>query len=123
MDQQFRTDACDVIAPEDGFELGQVGFVEVDAGGGGFDVDAAYFDVELIGFGVDDDVGTVDGQLFVDAVADGEGEGQHRGDGGGSEQDRDAGEGVTTGLGRKAVEEEGGGPLGGLLTNRRGVLP
>src|SRR5260370_31064619 len=117
MDQQFRTDDCDVIAPEDGFELGQVGFVEVDAGGGGFDVDAAYFDVELIGFGVDDDVGTVDGQLFVDAVADGEGEGQHRGDGGGSGQDRAAGEGPYTGVAEEGLQREGEETFGRRLTH------
>ena len=52
--------------------------------------------------GVDDDVGAVDGQLFVDAVADGGGEGEHGGDGGCSEQDGESGESLAATLAAEA---------------------
>ena len=99
---QLGADPGDVVGPEDGFEFGEVGLVEVGVAGGGLDVDAADFYVEVGGFGGDDDVGAVDGQFFVDAVADGGGEGEHGGDGGGAEQDRDAGEHLAAALAAEA---------------------
>ena len=69
---QFRADAGDVVGPEDAAEFGEVAFVEVGVAGGGFEGLVADLYVERVGFGVDDDVGAVDGEFVVDAVADGE---------------------------------------------------
>ena len=105
-DGELGADAGDVVGPEDGFELVEVGLAEVGVAGGGLDVYAADFDVEVGGPGGDDDVGAVDGEFFVDAVADGGGEGEHGGDGGGSEQDGDAGEELAAALAAEGFEQE-----------------
>src|SRR5665213_1680065 len=86
-DGECGGDSGDVVGPEDGFGLGQVAGLEIGSAGGGLDSDSADLYVEQVGLGCDNDVGSVDGQLFVDAVADGGGEGEHGGDGGCSEQD------------------------------------
>ena len=105
-DGEFRADAGDVVGPEDGFELVEVGLAEVGVAGGGLDVYATDFYVEVGGFGGDNDVAAVDGELLVDAVADGGGEGEHSGNGGGSEQDGDAGEELAAALAAEGFEQE-----------------
>ncbi len=102
----FGADGGDVVGPEDGAEFGEVGLVEVRIAGGGGDVDAADVDGEARGLRGDDDVGAVDGELVVDAVADGGGEGEHGGDGGGAEQDGEAGEEFAAALAAEGLEEE-----------------
>src|SRR5665213_1520895 len=73
-ERQLRADSGDVVRPEDAAELGEIAFVEVGVAGGGVEGLVADLYVEGVGFGVDDDVGAVDGEFLVDAVADGGGE-------------------------------------------------
>src|ERR1700722_16229458 len=84
---QLGADAGDVVGPEDAAEFGEVAFVEVGVAGGRLEGLVADLYVEGVGFGIDDDVGAVDGEFVVDAVADGEGEAEHGGDGGCAEED------------------------------------
>ena len=60
----------DVIAPENTFDLWQVGFLQIGAAAGGHEVDTADLHIEIVFLGRDHEVRAVAAKFIADLVAD-----------------------------------------------------